>query len=130
MALPTALQDREFQKFEEIAPGQTAVRVSGANFSGNVSISGLKEGGRITEVTLNPTTWSALPVTALNNRNALNIQNVSAEEIKINYDPATVGYRGVVIGSGSERSYDIQDDIVIYGKSISSIVTINVEEIA
>lgn len=130
MALPPTLNDREQQKFVDIGPGETAVRVSGANFSGNVSISGLKDGGRITEVTLNPSTWTALPSTALLNRNAINIQNVSAEEIKINYDSGIAGYKGIVIGSGSERSYDIQDDIVLYGKSISSVVTINVEEIA
>lgn len=130
MSLPQTLNDREFQKFVDISPGETAIRVSGANFSGSVSISGLREGGRVTEVTLNPTTWTALPATALTNRNALNIQNVSAEEIKINYDNGIAGYKGIVIGSGSERSYDIQDDIVMYGKSISSVVTINVEEIA
>lgn len=130
MTLPTSLQDREYQKFEDIAPGQTAVRVSGANFSGNVSISGLKNGGKVTEVTLNPTTWTALPPTALTDRNAINIQNVSAEEIKINYDSGVAGYKGMVIGSGSERSYDIQDDIVLYGKSIANVVTVNVEEIA
>lgn len=130
MSLPNTLTDREYQKFVDISPGETAIRVSGANFSGNVSISGLSVGGKVTEVTLNPTTWSALPATALLNRNAINIQNVSGEEIKINYSSGISGYVGMVIGSGSERSYDIQDDIVLYGKSISSVVTINVEEIA
>lgn len=110
--------------------GDIAVRVSGANFSGTVSISGLREGGRITEVALNPTTWTPLPAVALLNRNALNIQNSSGEEIKVNYDSGVAGYKGIVIGSGSERSYDIQDDIVMYGKSVSSVVNINVEEIA
>jgi hypothetical protein len=130
MALPTALNDREHQKFIDIAPGETAVRVSGTNFTGTFSVSGLKEGGRVTEVTLNPTTWTPLPATPLTNRNALNIQNVSAEEIKINYDSGVAGYKGIVIGSGSERSYDIQDDIVVFGKSISNVITVNIEEIA
>lgn len=129
MSLPQSLQDREYEKFEDVS-GQPAVRVTGTNFSGSFSISGLKIGGRVTEVTLNPTTWTPLPATPLANRNAINIQNVAGEEIKLNYTSGQAGYVGIVVGSGSERSYDIQDDIVLFAKSISSVVTINVEEIA
>jgi hypothetical protein len=130
MSLPQTLNDREYQKFVEISPTETAVRVSGTNFTGSFTISGLNKGGRVTEVTLNPFTWTPLPAIALADRNAMNIQNISGEEIKTNYSNSVVGYVGMVIGSGSERSYDIQDDIIMYGKSISSVVTINVEEIA
>lgn len=129
MPLPQTLNDREYEKFEEVS-GLPAVRVTGTNFSGSFSISGLKIGGRVTEVTLNNLTWTALPATPLAQRNAINVQNVSGEEIKLNYNPGQAGYVGVVVGSGSERSYDIQDDIILYAKSISSVVTINVEEIA
>lgn len=130
MTLPTHLNDREMQKFVDIAPGETAVRVTGENFSGSFTFSGLRVGGRVTEVTLTPGVWTALPASPLSQRNAINIQNSSAEEIKINYSPSVVGYKGVLIGAGSERSYDITDNIILYAMPISSVVTINVEEIA
>jgi hypothetical protein len=107
--------------------GDPALRTTG---SGVFELSGLNDGGKVTEVTLNPTTWTALPLTPLTNRNAMNIQNVSAEDIKVNYNSGQAGFVGILIGSGSERSYDIKDTIIIYGKSISSVVTINIEEIA
>lgn len=130
MALKDQLTDREYEKFEEVAPGVHAVRVTGTNFSGTFTFSGLRNGGRVTEVTLNPTTWTALPATPLVDRNTIAIQNVSAEEIKINYNSGQAGYVGIVVSSGSERTYDITDAIIIYAKSISSVVTINVEEIS
>ena len=107
--------------------GNPALRTTG---NGVFELSGLNDGGKVTEVTLNPTTWTALPLTPLTNRNAMNIQNVSAEDIKVNYNSGQAGFVGMLIGSGSERSYDIKDTIIIYGKSISSVVTINIEEIA
>lgn len=81
------------------------------------SFSGLRIGGRITLVQLNDTTWTPLPAVALANRNALSVQNVTLDEIKLQYNPATVGYVGVRVGSGFERFYDISDAITMYGKS-------------
>lgn len=98
--------------------------------SGTFAPSGLRVGGLVTEVTLNSTTWTALPATALTNRNAISLQNNSGVEVKLNYSNAVVGYVGMVLSNGSERFYDITDDIVIYGKSSSGTPTINVEEIA
>lgn len=94
------------------------------------SFSGLTLGGLITSVVLNDVTWTALPLAALANRNAMSIQNVSAIAIKINYDNATVGYVGVTIAPGSERAYDISDTITIYAKSASGTPTIQIEELA
>lgn len=129
MTLPTHIADREYQKFEETVDG-VAVRVSGSNFSGSFSPTGLQVGGLITEVTINSSSWTALPAVALTNRNALSIQNKSGQQIKINYDNSTVGYVGMVIEDGGERFYDIQDNIIIYAKSSTSSCTLNVEEIA
>lgn len=127
MALPTHLNDREYQKFVDHAAGQTAVRVAG-NFS--AQFSGLNVAGKVSEVTINPTTWTVLPATALTNRNAIAIQNRTGQEIKINYDPLTVGYVGIVIDDKSERFYDITDNILIYAKSKTSSCVVFVEELA
>lgn len=131
VALPTSISDREQQKFVDVAPGETAVRVSGENFSGEFSVSGLKTGGLHTVVTLNPTTWTPLPATPLTGRNAISIQNTSAENVKVNFNGAASGFVGMTIfPNGGERQYDISDQILIYAKSETSVVNVTVEEIA
>jgi hypothetical protein len=124
MTLPVTLLDREFQKFEEIN-GTPHVRTSGT-----AQFTGLSTAGRITEVTLNSSTWTALPSSALSGRNGLGIQNRSGTEIKINYDNSVPTYTGVTIINGAERFYDITDSIIVYAKSASGTPTIVVEEIA
>lgn len=130
MTLPSALQDREYQKFEDVEPGKTAVRVTGTSFSGSFTPSGLFNEGKITEVSIDSTTWTALPATALVDRNHIGIQNQSGVDIKLNYDNTVVGYVGVLLANGNERHYDIQDNIIIYAKSASGTVTIVVEELS
>jgi len=122
-----ARNDREFEKFGLDAKGNVIVRTSG---EGTFSLTGLNNGGLVTEITLNPTTWTPLPTTALANRNAMSIQNRSGLEIKINYNNTVVGYVGIAMSDGDERSYDITDAIVIYAKSISGTPTITVEELS
>jgi hypothetical protein len=100
------------------------------NVAGALSPSGLNIGGKVTQVTLNALTWTPLPATPLAFRNALAIQNYSGIEVKINYLSSVVGYVGVIIGSGAERSYDVGSTIVLYGKSASGTPTIIVEELA
>ena len=87
-------------------------------------------GGRITEVSVNDSTWTALPTTALASRNALTVQNQSDREIKVNYDNTESGYVGIIIASGGERYYDIADAVTLYAKSESGTVTIAIEELA
>lgn len=91
---------------------------------------GLTIGGLISQTAVNAVTWTALPLTALTNRNALSIQNLSGIDIKINYNNTTIGYVGVTIASGSERFYSITDSIIIYAKSASGTPTIQTEELA
>lgn len=97
---------------------------------GSFTVSGLRNGGRITEVSINAASWTAMPATALANRNAISIQNRSGVEIKINYDNTVATYTGVVIANLGERMYDITDQIVIYAKSSAGTVTVTVEEIS
>ena len=104
--------------------------VQGQPLTGSLTPSGLRVGGLITQVTLNAVTWTALPATPLVQRNAIAIQNISAVEIKLQYDPATVGYVGVVVPVGGERQYDITDTIIIYAKASAGAPIIVVEEIS
>lgn len=101
---------------------------------GTVTIQGLNTAGRVTIVTVNDTTWTALPFgpSALPNRNAMSIQNQSPSEVKLNYDNTVVGYDGVIIPSSGERQYDIKPGIAQYIKASpgSGTTSIAVEEIA
>ena len=90
---------------------------------------GLTTAGLLTEVTLNTATWVALPITPLVDRNAISIQNNSGSQIKINYNQPG-GYTGTIIANGSERFYNITDNIVIYAKAQAGTPTITVEEIS
>jgi hypothetical protein len=127
--LSPAIKDREYDKFVDVS-GNTAVRVSGENFSGSFSVSGLKVAGKVTEVTINDTTWTALPAAALANRNALAIQNYSGQLVKINYSNSVSGFVGAHLPDGQERFYDITDAIVQYAKCESGTATIVVEELS
>jgi hypothetical protein len=127
MGLSENINNREFDKFDTDAEGNTIIRTSIKN--GVVTPTGLRTGGKITNVELSDSEWRPLPATALPKRNALAIENISSVEIKINYVD-NVGYIGKRIKVDGERYYDITDDIVIYGRSSAGLATIQVEEIA
>jgi hypothetical protein len=131
MALPKALQDREYEKFDLNDAGDVVVRTTlSGEVSGEFSPSGLKISGRVTEVVLSDTAWTALPPVALINRNAINIQNYSGTQIKINFDPSVATYTGVVVNDQSERNYDIKDTILIYAKAEIGNPVIIIEEVS
>ena len=46
-------------------------------------------------MTLNSSSWTALPSTPLTDRNAIAVQNESGINIKLNYDNNVVGYVGM-----------------------------------
>ena len=98
--------------------------------SGTFTPTGLFNGGLVTVVSINQTTWTAIPASAIANRNAINIQNYSGQESKINYSSGIVGYVGMAIPDRGERQYAITDAIVLYAKSATSTVSINVEELS
>lgn len=124
MTLPAALNDREHQKFIDVAEGQTAVRVSGTITTSN---SGLTTSGIVTEVSVNDTTWTALPATPLTNRKVIVIQNESGQTCKLNYDNAVSGFVGIYLKTGVERQYD--SSVVIYAKCTTGTATLVVEEV-
>lgn len=105
-----------------------------ASFSGSVTGTftpqGLNIAGKMTPVTLNAITWTALPATPLTNRNAIRIQNQSATEIKTQYDNTTVGYVGIIVSANGSDAYDIKENIVIYAKSANGTPTVMVEELS
>lgn len=84
----------------------------------------------MTSVVLNTTTWTPLPPMPLANRNAINIQNYSGDDIVIQYDNTVPGFTGVLMRDQSERNYDIRDTIPLYAKSKTGGATIVVEEIS
>jgi len=127
MVLPANINTLEKKKFLEDGEGNVTVRTTA---KGEFKLTGLNVGGRITEVEINDSTWTPLPEDALENRNAISIQNRSGIEIKLNYDDSVESYSGIIVDNGSERFYDITDTIPIYAKSQSGTVIINVEEIA
>ncbi|MEY2859134.1 MAG: hypothetical protein RLZZ74_3447 [Cyanobacteriota bacterium] len=98
--------------------------------SGLLQPAGLSIAGKTSQVMINDANWTALPITPLNKRNALSIQNYSGVEIKLNFDQTTIGYYGLIVLPGVERYYEISDTIPIYAKSKSGSVIITVEEIA
>jgi hypothetical protein len=114
-------------KFVDCRDGKVAVRTK---ICDGLSPSGLTTEGKITEVTLNSSTWVPLPATALTNRNEIGIQNLSGINIKLNFDDNVSGYVGITIANGSERHYSITDDIIIYAKAASGNPTVTVEELA
>lgn len=92
--------------------------------------SGLRNAGKVTEVSINSASWTALPPLPLTNRNALAIQNYSGQTVKINYSNSVVGFIGLIIPDQSERQYDITESIPIYGKCESGSAVVIVEEIS
>lgn len=99
--------------------------------TGTFSPSGLRVAGRVTEVLLSTTEWTALPPGGpLDNRNAINIQNYSGDEIRLNYDPTVAGFKGIILNDQSERALDIKDTIQLFAKAKTGGSVIIVDEIS
>lgn len=97
----------------------------------NVTPTGLRVAGRVSEVLLSTIDWTALPPGgALDNRNAINIQNYSGDEIRLNYNPGVAGFSGIILNDQSERNLDIKDTIQVYAKAKTGGSTIIIEEIS
>ena len=103
------------------------VRLLDANL--NFTISGLQTAGRHQLVSINDSGWTALPATALADRNAISIQNNTGVDVKINYT-TSVGYVGMLIKPNGERSYDIKETIILYARSATGTVSLDVEELS
>jgi len=133
MTMRTHLNDREHDKFREdpVNIGLSRVAVVG-DFSGTFTDTGLSIGGLLTVIALNPTTWTALPATPLANRNTLCLQNRSGEGMYINFITSDTGaaYKGWFVPNNGVQNLKITQDIILYGKSETSNVSILVKELA
>jgi len=85
----------------------------------SASPSGLRTGGRLTNLTLTDGTWVNIPTTSLLNRNTVGIQNESGNFIYVQFDfdgdPNTEGYTtGWKVKDGGEFFMDVKDGIDIW----------------
>lgn len=92
--------------------------------------SGLATAGRITEVTLNDTGWTALPATALTDRNGMGIQNPNSTQIKLNFDNSEPSFIGWSVNANGEAFIDIRDSVVIYARAASGSPVITIMEVS
>jgi hypothetical protein len=99
--------------------------------TGTFTPSGLRNAGRVTEVLLSTTEWTALPPGGpLADRNAINIQNYSGDEIRLNYSNTIPGFTGIILNDQSERAIDVKGTIQIYAKAQIGGSVIIVDEIS
>lgn len=103
-----------------------------ADVSGTINTipSGLSTAGQITRVTLSSASWTALPATALTDRNGLGVQNDSGIEIKVGFDSGEAGYVGWTVRDLGEFFVDITDAVTLYAKAASGTPTVTVMEVS
>lgn len=104
--------------------------------TGEFTMSGLSEAIRTTTMTVGDTA-TALPATALANRNSITIVNYSATEILYIGGPTVTADRVIGITSGYEVNpgegfnLDITEDIVLYGRAESGqSILVKITELA
>lgn len=106
------------------------VPVTSDSLTGTFTPSGLRVKGLITVVSIDDTSWTALPAAPLtvpSSRNAIGIQNCTNNEIKLNFtDGIGGGYIGWKIPPNSEFFTDITSDVIIYGRAESGAGTIDI----
>lgn len=72
--------------------------------------------GRVTVVALNNTAWTALPGTPLANRQGLAVQNLSGDNVLLNWSNAAAPTSHIFLASGAERFYQAKDTAILYGR--------------
>lgn len=119
----------------------TSTDVSGAKVALDVAIkegsvsatfSGLAIAGKVSKVTIDSDQWYAFPPTALANRNAIAMQNLSGFDLLLNYSASAPSNEGITIPNGYERQYDITPGITLYirRKSGSGPIDVWAEELS
>jgi hypothetical protein len=122
------IQRLEQLKFSIDDEGNVIVRTSG---KGTFVQSGLTIGGKIQKISINSTTWTAIPPAPLLDRNTVAIQNRSGGDILIQFDNATVDPDvSWLVTNGGSISYGITDSITVYAKSIAPTANIIIKELA
>jgi hypothetical protein len=125
MTLPENINNLEKLKFCDDGYGNVAVRTIA-----NITIGTVNTSGKITAVNIDNTTWTPIPTTPLSGRKSICIQNLSGQNIKIQYDPLTIGYVGILIPDTMQRMYDIGANIILYAKSETGSAVIITEELS
>jgi len=128
------LHRKESEKFTTDGDGNTAI-----NISGTVTQEGLNIGGQITRIPLTDSDWTLLeraatsdPVGsgAFSDRKSLTLQNQTKKDIIIQYDNTSGVGVNILIRGGSERFYNGETPIKIYGRMVSGTGEIMLEETA
>lgn len=111
-----------------------SINVEGT-LTGDITPSGLHVAGRVTTMSVS-TSAVALPATALTNRNAISVTNLSTSQTlfigfssSVTADRAIGTNAGWEIGPNEGFNLDIKDNIVIYGISAGSI-TVKIMELS
>jgi hypothetical protein len=97
---------------------------------GVLNIQGVSIEGRIQQLALVTTAWTAAPLVPLTNRNSLIVQNTSNRTVLWNYtsNPAvTIGFQ---IPANGIREIVITDDVIVYLRAVGGAATVIVEELA
>jgi len=98
---------------------------------GEVSVTGIRSGAspRFAEVAINDSSWTDVTA-SFTDPIVVSIQNKSGVQCKVNGDPLTVGYVGMVIEDNEERNYnDLDAGFIVYAKSQAGAATLFVEAI-
>ena len=102
------------------------------NVIGETRPRGLSKEGLMTSVPLVDTGWTALPATAQTDRNAIGIQNNTGFDIYLNFVNTATGLGdSIIVRDGDFKTYDITDEIILYGRmSTGGSGSVIVEELA
>jgi len=128
------LHRKESEKFTTDGDGNTAI-----NIIGTVTQEGLNEGGQITSVPLTDSDWTLLERSATTtpigsgayaNRKSFTLQNQTKKDIIIQYDNTSGVAVNILIRGGSERFYNGETPIKLYGRMVSGTGEIMLEETA
>lgn len=95
------------------------------------TFAGLRNGGRITHISIDALAWYPAPLAVLNPRGNLTVQNISgnAGTVLWNYDnaaPATEGYR---IEDGGHKSVLLDGAVVVYVRMLAGVGEVVVDEV-
>lgn len=129
--LTDSISDLERKKFRK-EDDEIVVAVTGKTLSQQT---GLSVKGRHTEVLIDDSSWTPLPMVQLASANVISIQNYTGFQMKVNFIDDVmlgVGYVGTRIADKSERMYDISNGIQPYGRLApgSGSAFVDVEELA
>ena len=73
----------------------------------------------VTETCLNVpnNTWTALPTTAMSNRNYIRVYNKGEHKLYFSFDSSAAVQHRMAIGGGEMLDFPIQDSLTLYGRS-------------